>query len=465
VRILLWHGYLMTGSGSNVYTANIAREWRAGGHDVLVLCQEPRAAAEPYVDAFGDFDPDNRSVDLRPTGMAPGEGRVAVARPWIGPILPVYVYDEYEGFTARRFTDLSDEELEDYTRRNVDALVTAIEMHRPDAIVTGHEVMGPYIAREACFRTNTTYLAKLHGSALEYAVKEQARYKEYAVKGLSAASTVVGGSRYMVEEAASVAPGWLDKAAVVNPGCDVGLFRPVERPAPDIPVVAYVGKLIASKGVHNLLAALPLAQHDVRSVIVGYGGFAEGLRALWDALHVGDFVRALSIARTGEHGPLDALIEFLEARPDGYAERAAGLDVEFPGRLEHGPLSKALPHFDVLVVPSVLAEAFGLVAAEAAACGVLPVVPAHSGIGEAGAAIEERLGRPGFLTYDPADPVRSCAAAVDRVLAIPFEERREMGEIACELARERWTWTEVARRLLALAVDPPRGAPPAKLDP
>src|SRR5918997_1639638 len=68
VRILLWHGYLLTGSGSNVYTANIARAWRDAGHDVLVLCQDPQAATHPFVDAAADFASDNRSVDLRPTG-------------------------------------------------------------------------------------------------------------------------------------------------------------------------------------------------------------------------------------------------------------------------------------------------------------------------------------------------------------------------------------------------------------
>ena len=461
MRILLWHGYLLTGSGSNVYTANIAREWRAGGHDVLVVCQEPHADGVPYVDAVGDFDRDNKRVEWRDTGAAPaGPGRCTVVRPWIGSVLPVYVYDAYEGFTVKRFVELTDEELEVYTKRNVTALVTAIEMHRPDAIITGHEVMGPFIAREACARTGTSYVAKLHGSALEFAVKVQPRYRDFAIAGLSDASIVVGGSRYMVEEAASVVPGWLDRAVVVNPGCDVGLFRPVERTPSPVPLVGYVGKLIASKGVHNLLAALPLVAGEVRAVIVGYGGFAEGIRALWDALHSGDADRALEIARTGEHGPLESLMELLQSPPPRYFERASQIEVEFPGRLEHGPLARTLPYFDVLVVPSVLAEAFGLVAAEAAACGVLPIVPAHSGIGEAGAAIEEEIGRAGLLTYDPRDPIRACAAAIDRVLALDLEDRIRMGGQACDLARHRWTWTEVARRLLELALGPP-GARPA----
>ena len=41
MRILLWHGYLLGGTGSNVYTRALAREWSRAGHDVTVICQEP----------------------------------------------------------------------------------------------------------------------------------------------------------------------------------------------------------------------------------------------------------------------------------------------------------------------------------------------------------------------------------------------------------------------------------------
>ena len=40
MRILLWHGYLLGGTGSNVYTRALAREWSRAGHDVTVVCQE-----------------------------------------------------------------------------------------------------------------------------------------------------------------------------------------------------------------------------------------------------------------------------------------------------------------------------------------------------------------------------------------------------------------------------------------
>jgi hypothetical protein len=41
VRILIWHGYLLGGTGSNVYTRSLARTWSRLGHDVVVFCQEP----------------------------------------------------------------------------------------------------------------------------------------------------------------------------------------------------------------------------------------------------------------------------------------------------------------------------------------------------------------------------------------------------------------------------------------
>ena len=92
-----------------------------------------------------------------------------------------------------------------------------------------------------------------------------------------------------------------------------------------------------------------------------------------------------------------------------------------------------------------------MVAAEAAACGVLPIVPRHSGIGEVGAALEEELGAQGLLGYDPGRPIEGIAEALDRVLDLPFQTRAEMGRAAAALARRRWSWERVAERFLEVA--------------
>ncbi len=451
MKILLWHGYLLTGSGSNVFTSNLARSWRRKGHDVLLMCQERAPQSVGFVDEAGDFIAGNTAFRLDPSpGAIAASGRCRLARPDIGSLLPVYVYDRYDGFTVKLFVDLSDEELADYTDRNVRAMVTAINAFEPDAIITGHEIMGPEIARRACEMSERSYIAKLHGSALEYAVKKQARYARYAATGLGAAAGVVGGSRYMVEEAAAHVPGWAQRAAVVNPGCDVEVFQPRPRSS-NTGTVGFVGKLIASKGAHHLIAALPLCERVRRAVIVGYGGFEDGLRCLAQAVGSGDIPQMLAVARGGETHPLVDLVRFLETAPADYVAAARSTQIEFTGRLDHHELSRALPTFDTLAVPSVVSEAFGMVAAEAAAAGVLPIVPAHSGIGEAGAAIEQAIGRPGLLTFDPADPIPALAAAIDRVLEIPLEQRVGLEQVAVRLAHERWSWDHVADSLLELA--------------
>jgi glycosyltransferase involved in cell wall biosynthesis len=448
VRILLWHGYLLRGSGSNIYTANVAKVWRRQGHEVVLMCQERHPEALDFVDRHGDFDVDNSKVELIPTGAAAAPGSCSVLRPAIGEVLPVYVYDEYEGFVAKRFVDLTEDELLAYVIRNVAAMRWAIDTYEPDVIVTGHEVMGPFVAREACSGTGATYIAKLHGSALEYAVKEQERYLTYAIEGLSGATQVAGGSKYMVEEAARYIPGWRERAVVVNPGCDVDLFKPKPDRSNDVPVVGYVGKFIVLKGVHNLLAALPATSSALRAVIVGYGGFDSELRAIAEAFKRRDIPSAIEIASSAG---LEDLAQFLAEQREHYATRAGTLSIDFPGRLEHGPLARLLPTFDLLVVPSILAEAFGMVAAEAAACGVLPIVPSHSGIGEVGAILEQDLGIPGALTFDPGDPISGIADRIDSLLALPRSERDRLSMEAARVARKRWSWERVAGDLVALA--------------
>jgi glycosyltransferase involved in cell wall biosynthesis len=441
----------MSGTGSNIYTANVARCWKADGHDVLVVCQEPHPERFDFVDASGNWPEEDGKDVLGAASSDPDGGSCVVVVPDIGDLLPVYVLDAYEGIEAKRFTDLTDDELNLYTSANVEALATMIEAFEPEAIITGHEVMGPHIARLACQPTGMEYVAKLHGSALEYAVKLQDRYRAFAMSGLNAARYVVGGSRYVIEAAADFVPGWAQKARVINPGCDVELFRPGAGPSSGRLRVCYVGKLIASKGVDHLLAALPLLEGDVESVIIGFGGDEEQLRSLWGALHSGHRAQALEIAAHGDIGEHRSLREFIEGQPQSYFERARALDVRWPGRLDHGPLSEVLPTFDVLVAPSVVAEAFGMVAAEAAACGVLPVVPRHSGIGEAGATLERALRLEGRLTFDPSEPITGIASAVNGLFAMSRDERWQKAQVAVDVARELWSWDVVATKLLDLA--------------
>ena len=61
MRLLVAHGYLLHGTGSNVYTARLVAALARQGHVVDLLSQERRPEALPFVDAVGGWT-DGRPV-------------------------------------------------------------------------------------------------------------------------------------------------------------------------------------------------------------------------------------------------------------------------------------------------------------------------------------------------------------------------------------------------------------------
>jgi glycosyltransferase involved in cell wall biosynthesis len=221
-------------------------------------------------------------------------------------------------------------------------------------------------------------------------------------------------------------------------------------------LVVFVGKLIASKGVDLLLAAWPLVQQrvaDAKLVIVGFGAFREGLERMAAELAAGD-LDAVRATR-GENGmELKYLRAFLDDPPQGYAEAARAARIVWAGRLEHAELADLLPATEAMVVPSTFPEAFGMVAAEAAACGSLPVVARHSGLGEVASTLSEVVPeavRPllGFERGPGAVP--ELAAAVAGWLEAPGSLRAATREAMVAITRERYSWDGVARTVVAAA--------------
>jgi glycosyltransferase involved in cell wall biosynthesis len=172
-----------------------------------------------------------------------------------------------------------------------------------------------------------------------------------------------------------------------------------------VPTVVYVGKLIENKGVQVLFEAQ--RGLDLRTVVVGFGDYRAELE---------------SIAPTG---------------------------TLFTGALEHRHLVHLLPLCDVSVVPSIFPEAFGMVAAEAAAAGLPPVVADHSGLAEIAAAVGAEY--PPELAYLTAFPSGDADALRDRLrelFAMPPPERQALGLAARCAVEKNWSWTRVAERLL-----------------
>jgi glycosyltransferase involved in cell wall biosynthesis len=102
-------------------------------------------------------------------------------------------------------------------------------------------------------------------------------------------------------------------------------------------------------------------------------------------------------------------------------------------------------------VPSIFPEAFGMVAAEAAAAGCPPLVARHSGLAEVAEGLEAEyppeLRRLAAFESGDADDLRGKLSAL---LSLTPDDRRKIRESARRAAVERWSWRSVADRLLAL---------------
>src|SRR5829696_6689256 len=474
MRILIFHGYLLRGTGSNIYNASLVRALARMGHEVDLLCQE-------------------RNWDA-PEG-------VTIHNPDIGRVLPVYVADTYEGFDAKPYATLSDAELDHYLDSNVAAVQDA---PTPDVALANHLVMGPAIlARGLAGRA--PYAVKVHGSALEYTVRpHRERFLPYALEGVRGSSGVLVGSRHTGEslwEVLADEPALPARTRLGPPGVDVHTFRPGSADLPRLAarvgsadtaswggeagaadallsldpssdrIVSYVGKLIVSKGVDLLLAAWPLVigrVPEARLVIVGFGTYREPLGRFVEALRRRDLDDLLDIAARGrelEGGPpgeLRYLRTFLEGAGADWlaAAPAAAERVHFTGRLEHDDLPDLLPACEAQVMPSTFPEAFGMVAAEAAACGALPLSAGHSGMAEVTAmlapALPEKL-RPLLSFQVGPNAVAEIAAKLVSWLTLEPEEREQARDALAADAARQYSWESVAEGVVEAASGPSSG--------
>jgi glycosyltransferase involved in cell wall biosynthesis len=410
VRILIWHGYLLAGTGSNVYTQALAREWARAGHEVVVVCQER------HPDAF----------DL---------AGAQVVRPELpGGVLPVFVLDRYAGLEPRLLQELAKEERERYVEANAQAVR---ELLPADLVFANHVLLGGPVGAA----TGARYAVKAHGSELEYSMRGNADLAAWGREGLARAERTFVGSAHIRRVLEDVV-GHVDRVEEVPPGVDVDEFQPRPRaealaalldearrdpPNPgnaqerlpdegnaerlaeflsgDEPTVLYFGKLLYNKGVHVLFEALRAS--EARAVIVGFGDYREELEAI---------------------APPRTL---------------------FTGPLEHRHLVHLVPLADVTVVPSIFPEAFGMVAAEAAAGGSPPLVARHSGLAEIAEGLEAHY-PPAYreLTSFETGDAAELAGKLRRLLELPAEERARIAEAARAAVVDRWSWASVAARLL-----------------
>ncbi len=260
--------------------------------------------------------------------------------------------------------------------------------------------------------------------------------------------------------------------------------RQIERTADDAvrgmlvedrALIVFVGKLIPQKGVHLLLAAMPFVldvHPTARVVVAGFGPLRDGLEALLVAMANQDVAAIDALADqmgslSGEgHDDLPHLRVFLDdLRERGdfddwlAAAREHRVDehVSWLGLVDHGVLAELWPLAETSVVPSVLAEAFGMVAAEAAATGCVPIVSDHSGLADAARVIELDgvapvrfdVGGAGGVGDITGAVVNLAQALIDRLSLDDAERARQAAAARTNVARS-WGWDALAEEVADL---------------
>jgi glycosyltransferase involved in cell wall biosynthesis len=417
MKILLWHGYLLGGTGSNVYSRALARAWSKLGHDVVVFSQDPHP----------------ERVDL---------GGAATVRPDIGGLLPVFVVDRYEDLEARRVQDITWAEREHF----VEANAAAIREHLPaDVVFTNHLILGAPVGAA----TGEPFGVKIHGSELTFSMEGNEELCSWARESLERCGLLVAGTEHIRHQTeAALGPGdYAERIATIPPGVDVSQFVPASRDAAlrallaeaerdppnppeaydqrlpdpgnaarlaaflegDDPTVVFVGRISREKGADVLVDSLRRMDGRVRTVMVGWGDIREELEA-----------------------------------------ETAGMRVLFTGALEHRHLAHLWALADVSVTPSTAPEAFGMVAAEAAACGAPPVVARQTGLAEVAEGLEARYpARLRHLASFENGDAEQLAARMKEILALPADERALLRDAARHAAVDLWSWERIAALILS----------------
>lgn len=318
--------------------------------------------------------------------------------------------------------DLAKEDLPLHVEEFADWVEADFEDFQPDVIHANYWLSG-VAGRLLKQRCNLPLLTTFHTLARVKAVsgdREPESRARAEAEVMACADAVLANATAEADQLIEYYDADPNRIEIVPPGVDHALFSPGSQAGArwaldtnDDPLLLFIGRIQPLKGVDLAVGALArMERTDARLWIVGGASGQQGGREV-------DRIRGL-IAQLG----LTERVHFVPPQP-------------------HHLLSTYYRAADVCLVPS-RSESFGLVALEAAACGLPTVASAVGGLltlvdhGHSGYLVESR---------DPDE----YAAWIDTILADPVLARR-LAVSAAARART-YTWTTSASRLRRLYQD------------
>ena len=275
MRIGLYHGYELTGSGSNEYTRYLARAFLQAGQEVHIICREPHPEKIPYLTNVLTWNRNGEFEVLLSSNSS--EVNCTLHQLPHGEVRPVFLTDKQREGNVKSFAALSDQELNDYHKLNQFLLTQILSKFHLDVLHANHMVYQPVAALQACQKTQTPLIIFPHGSAIEYTIRSDERFKRLGLQGILGCTGLIIGNREVQNRILELYPDQreliLDKSCIVGVGVDTSLFRPVEITMRD----ESVQKLIRSKGGGGKDPNLTTELHH-RIV----NGELEAVRDYWD---------------------------------------------------------------------------------------------------------------------------------------------------------------------------------------
>lgn len=327
MKILLINHFPLEGSGSGIYTKNIAISLTKKGHQVCIIMPENRKIKEIA------------EIKLHPVYFKDKEEI-------INQLLFNFPCFTTHPYSNKTFYDLTDNELEQYKQKFIEAIKYEVDTFNPDIIHSNHI----WILSSLAANFKKPLIVTMHGTDLIGYNKTQ-KYKKEILNVLSSAKKIITVSKDNYKLLNEIFPDVANKTVLIPNGYNdevfflkqydkeeilnkLGLYKKYNK------IVTYVGKLVEVKGIDILLKAATLYQrNDVLTLIVGEGILLEDLQKM---------VKKLKLQ-----------------------------NVVFIGNQTQENLRKIYNISDVVIVPS-RSEAFGLVIIEALACGT-PVIGSNVG--------------------------------------------------------------------------------------
>ena len=171
--LCILHGYLLEGSGSNLWTRSVVESLCLDGHTVQLVCQEPYPDRYDCIAEAYRYHLDGR-VETMFSRAVPYSGRCIMHKPQLGDTLPVYVWDKYDEYAnVVPMINLADDEIEEYLSRNV-AVVQRVVAERG---VTGDacQPCGPDVGRRAACQRGDRRALRHHAARQRARVRGEAR--------------------------------------------------------------------------------------------------------------------------------------------------------------------------------------------------------------------------------------------------------------------------------------------------